>query len=278
MSKYTTEVRFICETYAGLEESKGYADISSIIEKARTKVFDFDFPIYDESYRSVLETKILNHYYTREIGFETVGLWKHFLNMRLNEIMPYYNQLYKSTLYEFNPLYDVDLTTTSNRDIKHDETTGSHNTRTDDLTQTSSDTATRTDDLAHTDHTTTSNSSKERYSDTPQGGLDGMESIESNLYLTNATLTDESGESNNNGTDTGTVKSEGNGSIKNTGTQKDDGSGTRNYTNTDGYLEHVIGKSGGSSYSNRILEYRKTFLNIDMDIIEDLSDLFLNLW
>ena len=72
MSKYTTEVRFICEHYAGLDESEGYANVEEIIERARPKVFDFDYPIFDSSYKPILETKILKHYYTREIGFETV--------------------------------------------------------------------------------------------------------------------------------------------------------------------------------------------------------------
>ena len=80
MSKYTTEVRFICEQASGLTESTG--DYKTVIERARTKIFDFDFPIYKESYRSVLETKILKHYYTREIGLETVGLWKLKLNQK----------------------------------------------------------------------------------------------------------------------------------------------------------------------------------------------------
>ena len=109
MSKYTTEVRYICETLAGLSESVGYADIEQVIKNCLPKVFDFNFPIFDESYRSVLETKILRHYYTREIGLETVGLWKLKLSTKLNEIMPYYNKLYKSELIEFNPLYDVEL-------------------------------------------------------------------------------------------------------------------------------------------------------------------------
>ena len=111
MSKYTTEVRFICETAAGYTESVDYDLVEETIQKAIPKVFNFDFPIFDESYRNVLCTKILKHYYTREICEETVGLWKLRLNTRLNEIMPYYNQLYKSELLEFNPFYDVDITT-----------------------------------------------------------------------------------------------------------------------------------------------------------------------
>lgn len=111
MSKYTTEVRYICENAAGLDESKGFSDVDEIIENAIPSIFSFDFPIFDETYRNVICTKILRHYYTREIGFETVGLWKLKLQTKLNEIMPFYNQLYESELIKFNPLYDVDLET-----------------------------------------------------------------------------------------------------------------------------------------------------------------------
>ena len=110
MSKYTTEVRFICENSAGLSESEGADNVDSILDKCWNKVFNFDFPIFDENYRQILCRKILKHYYTREIAHETVGRWKLALNAKLNEIMPYYNQLYKSELLEFNPFYDVDLT------------------------------------------------------------------------------------------------------------------------------------------------------------------------
>ena len=120
MSKYTTEVRYICETNAGLKESKGYKSVAEVIANSRTKIFDFDYPIYDESYRSVLETKILKHYYTREIGLETVGLWKLKLDTKMNEIMPYYNQLYKSALIEFNPMYTTDLYKEGNKDASGD--------------------------------------------------------------------------------------------------------------------------------------------------------------
>ena len=112
MSKYTTELRYICEMYAG-GVSKGYDDVNTVIQAAIPKVFSFDFPIFDEAYRNVLCTKILKHYYTREIAAETVGLWKLWLDAKLNEIMPYYNQLYKTqlSLEKLDPLTDVNLTT-----------------------------------------------------------------------------------------------------------------------------------------------------------------------
>lgn len=109
MSKYTTEVRFICEQYYGLDESKGYDDVDTIITNAANRIFE-NFPIFDEAYRLPLEKKILRHYYTREICAETVGLWKLWLNNRMNEIMPYYNMLYSSALLEFDPMHDIDYT------------------------------------------------------------------------------------------------------------------------------------------------------------------------
>lgn len=113
MSNFTTEVRFICESLNGTS-SLGFLSIDSVLDVAAPKIFDFDFPIYDENYRLILEKNILRHYYTREIGEETYGLWKLRLNARLNEIMPYYNQLYESALIEYNPLYNVDYNDVSN--------------------------------------------------------------------------------------------------------------------------------------------------------------------
>lgn len=343
MSHYTTELRFICENYAGLTESEGYGNVSDIIEKSRTQVFDFDFPIFDENYRSVLETKIIKHYYTREIGAETVGLWKHFLDRRMNEIMPYYNKLYESELLEFNPLYDTDYRINSQRDITHDEDTSHDDTRTDDLQNLRTDDLTnlRTDDL-NTTRTDNLNSlrtddlsslrtddlsslqtrnlktkavtdddytHKDAYSDTPQGVLNGV--IE-NTYLTNFRSVNDTDDTTVTTDETGTVKTDNTGtqkldntgtqSVDNTGTQSTDNTGTqtntqtgtvksndtgtqnnkgtatRDFKNVDQYLESVIGKRGTASYSKLLQEFRDTFLNIDMLIIRDIADLFMNIW
>lgn len=303
MSKYTTEVRYICEEYAGLSESSEYSGMNDVIAKSRGKVFDFDFPMFDETYRTVLETKILKHYYTREIGMETVSAWKRFMDMRMNEIMPYYNQLYKSAILEFNPFYDVDLSTSGNRKNNGSETNTSNNVTTNDLHDTSktenlrtdnthtstNGNSTRTDDLANTNHTSSAENVKQRYSDTPQGYLGN---IEDNTYLTNATITDTTNTTDSNGTDTGTVKNvleenvDNTGTVKynidsnssNTGTVKNNGNTDKGYNSTDEYIEHVVGKRGGESYSELLKQYRQTFLNIDMMVIEELGDLFMNLW
>lgn len=58
--------------------------------------------------RQELNTKILSYYRYNEIGFETVGRWLFELETALNEIMPYYNQLFYSADQDFNPIYNVD--------------------------------------------------------------------------------------------------------------------------------------------------------------------------
>ena len=166
MSMYTTELRYICESYAGLTESAGHNNIENVIKKALPKIFDFDFPIFDEDYRTVIETKIIKHYYTREISEETVGLWKLRLNTKMNEIMPYYNQLYKAWSVDFNPLYDTDITTEHTLDNESTQTTTGKST--------------------------------DRFSDTPQGSL---QNIENNTYLSNATIVDSNASGTSNSTD-----------------------------------------------------------------------------
>lgn len=49
MSKYTTEVRFICESEAGLKKSGGYNSVDDIITIASPKIFSFNYPIFDSS-------------------------------------------------------------------------------------------------------------------------------------------------------------------------------------------------------------------------------------
>lgn len=64
-----------------------------------------NYPIFSEDYRETLNNKIIEHFYFREIGCETPDRFAFYLRRKLNEIMPYYNQLYTSELLQYNPLY-----------------------------------------------------------------------------------------------------------------------------------------------------------------------------
>lgn len=247
LSKYTTEVRFICESKSGLEVSGGSADVDKIIANSWDKIFTSKAPFFDEEYRSVLCQKILKHYYLREICCETVGIWTLWMNTRLEEIMPYYNQLYESAKIKFDPMHDVDLT----REHKRTENTDATNNRKTNVTSNGT-----------TNRTTSSNEDKkDLYSDTPQGALTG---VENETYLTNARKITDSVS----GSDTGEVNN----------TEKNVEDTTSNVDTTENYLETLAGKQGTESFSSLLNKFRETFLNIDMMVIEEFSDLFFGLW
>ena len=129
------------------------AKYTTTIRNLMDNNFDFglkDYPIFDEEYRGVLNNKILMHYYMDEIGFETAGLFKVYLNNKMNEIMPYYNELYKK---QKDLLLNFDKTTNLTETFTRDNTTDT-NTKSN---STSSNTA--------------SGSSKNVYQDTPMGSI-----------------------------------------------------------------------------------------------------------
>lgn len=283
MSKYTTEVRFICESYAGFDMSKGYGNVNAILEDSWRKVFDFDFPIFDPEYRSVLCQKILRHYYTREIGFETVGLWKLKLQTKLQEIMPYYNKLYETETFTFNPLYDIDYLkshegeTEGTEDVNatHTGTVGNAYSKEGNVDDTHGKDGTVNDDSTRTYQDTT----WDVFSDTPQGALTN---VDNNTYLTNARKVTK------NGTESGSNDREYEEQSTDNRDYDESGSGTTTYNEANDsekgfnttmeYSEHVIGKSGGKSYASLIMEYRESLLNIDMMIIRELNELFMLVW
>lgn len=89
------------------------------------------------------------------------------------------------------------------------------------------------------------------YSDTPQNGLSGVEDLN---YLTNYTK-----DSNNSN-----------------GTSTSSGSSTGNATGQ--FTETKTGKDGTESFMSLLKQYRESFLNIDMEVIKDLEDLFMQIY
>ena len=134
-----------------------------------------NYPIYDETYRLNLNDKIYQHYYMREIGTETVDMFLFFLRRKMNEIMPYYNQLYKSAELKFDPLTSMGTTTESESD--------------------STSKATREQTDEGTSKNTSNNTSRVVNSNLPQVRLAG-----NNDYATSAVDTIGEGKGSNSGT------------------------------------------------------------------------------
>ena len=141
--------------------------------------FDFGldtYPIFDENYRSVLNSNILNFYYENEIGFETAELFKFYLNNTMQLIMPKYNLLYNAQTSILTNLYgNVNLQEESNR------------TNENEISTTSSSTS----------------KNKNLFQDTPQGELDFTD-LENQNWATNYTMNDNDidDESSSNGNNT----------------------------------------------------------------------------
>lgn len=279
MSRYTTEVRFICEQTIGLEQSADRTSVEDILIQAYPLIFDSNLELYDpanntvsttSSHKEELFTKILRHYYTREIGLETAGLWKLKLNTRMREILPYYNQLYQSANIEYNPLLNIDVTDTHDEDRTDDKT----KVGTLDSTVTGDNDITQTNSYGQTTQTQTPNhTTAEAYSDTPQGSLSG---VQDKTYLTNYKETTVTG-----GGDTIVDASHSDTLTTDQTTRAvtdEDTTATEDNKYTTDYTHRKYGKDGTMTYQEMILKYRETFLNIDMMIVDELKDLFMGLW
>lgn len=233
MSRYTIELRYLIE---------GNYDLGLK-----------DYPIFDESYREQLNNKIIQHYYFREIGFETEALFKNRLNQKMNEIMPYYNQMYESSKLKIDPLSTVDLEEVFSRKSK---TTG-------EGTSSTSGTGNNTNNFNSTDTTDYGKISK--FSDIAQAQTTPNE-ILNDKYLTSATVDDGQDKNTNTGTNTSQTESTTSGTSTDKRNLDEDTTLTRK------------GNNGTASESELLNMYRETFLNIDMMIIDDLDELFLGIW
>ena len=108
---------------------------------------------------------------------------------------------------------------------------------------------------------------RDLYSDTPQGAITGLENED---YLTNARKV----------SDSNTDVSKENSIRNETENEKNiiEGKNNGNSNSTEDYLETLTGKQGTENYSSLLKKFRETFLNIDMQVMNQFSDLFMNLW
>lgn len=85
------------------------------------------YPIFDEIYRPELTGKIVDHFWNREIGTESVDMFQLAMRRKMNEIMPYYNLLYLSTKITFDPLATIDMQTVTSGGSTQTSTTDATN-------------------------------------------------------------------------------------------------------------------------------------------------------
>ena len=231
MSNYTISVKNLVRTYG-----RG----KTMREKIATTVpyiFDFPYPIWKEEYKRTLETKILMHYFNREICSETLGLWKLMLEERMNLIMPYYIDLYKTLDKEIDWLSDVDI----------------KETREGNKTDNASSATSGSSEQISKGESTQIDSENSLNSDLPQATLGGVD------YATTSSEKNSNSNLKNTGSVTNTSTSNGNSDFQ---------------SNTNEVASRK-GLSGNRTRVELLMEYRKSILNIDKDIIDSLEDMFM---
>lgn len=302
MAMYTMQLRTIIEQASQYDNSLTHDER---IEIGRGKLFDFDYPLFSENYRKQFETNIINEFYMREIGFETEGLFKRRLQHWLNVNMPYFNKLFESELMKYDPLSNSEMRVTHTKENDKDQTDLRN---TDQTSNTKGTGQTDSEQIGNVDSTQNSKSNskqdtdrntdrtgdsfkREIDSDTPQSRLrlsteDGSGVIE---YASNINETKQNDKDKTKEDESVT----GSTTADTTGNRKDrtDFHST-DETNVDSiaeqedrfksdvseiekFVQHRVGKIGVQSYAKLIQDYRQALLRVEVQIHEEMQQLFM---
>ena len=186
-------------------------------------------------------------------------MFKFALNRRMREIMPYYNQLYLSEKIVFDPLSTMNYTEAG---ISSSATTGTSHAETSAASGATTDT---TSDTTNSTNNTSSSRSRAVNSEMPQVMLSPDED-----YATSAA--DSVSDSTTTGDGTATVV----GNETSTGTD-DATTDTTGSESVNGTLDRTMQGYQGHA-AELLMRYRESLLNIDMLVIGDLANLFMQLW
>ena len=213
----------------------------------------YDFYMDDEQGRKLFEEKFINHYYYREIGFESPFMFKHKLESHLKLNMPYWKELYRTELEarDINFLLNKDLKETFIRELETENQTSGTTSNQQNSTSSSS----------VSQNGTSSNTHKESSIN------DGVSQVSlDNGYLTGASS--DTGDTTNTGT------SSTSDDIESSGTSTQRGNETE--------LEKTElisqGNIGVTSSAQLLKEWREVLLNMDKIIIDSCNDLCLKIY
>jgi len=215
-------------------------ELRNLLKTNNFDLWDFDLLIDDQNWKERVKQTIEDAFFFYEIGSETPDRFKHRFRTKLNLILPYYNNLYNTTLLNVNPLinYSLDETLTEQGEEDFNNTTQNNVTG-----QGSS-----TNNQDHEDETSNT------ITEYPQNAnmLNDIPSERSQL--------------NNQGTVSDNSSS--------TSNQASTGLSAQNKILTKSYNKKIEGLTG-QSYASLIMEHRQSIINIEQMIIKDLKPLFI---
>lgn len=244
MSNYTMTLKRVCDVYTYDEVIDWFTsyDLRDYLTQEQVEVVE-NAEIWS---KDKLGIEIVNHYLMREIAFETPYLFRHHAKVKMAEVMEKYAPLiYANSLQmAVNPL-------TGNQTFQETESYTKTNEDESTSESTNSGTATST--------STNEGSSFMVHSDTPQGQI-SKSTILGGSYATNTEATENENEVN----DSTTTSS--------SGTVEGTSSGTETLTRTKSGYDLKMTKA------DMILNYRKSIIAINTQIIEELNNLFFALF
>ena len=260
-AKYTVVLKSLMDDPNTMEAiNKAMSTYPLYEKKSKEEYIPSYIPTRDE-----LNTKILNRYKYREIGFETPGRFIDELEIALNEIMPYYNQILYTLDLDYDILHNVDYIKELEIDkTGSNETTGS-SVSTGENTSTASDESNTTANVEHYN--------KNVKSDTPQDEL----SI-TNKDIDDVSYASELGFNHDSSTDTG--KTTGNSSTESSTSLTNESNTTGSNVENERHKEITKGNYGQVSYQSLIRQYRDLIANVERDIINDkrIRTLFMQVY
>ena len=113
------------------------------------------------------------------------------------------------------------------------------------------------------------------HSDTPQGGING---VDNEQYLSDATKRTNTSNTDNTVSNTENNTTELNNTLKTSNTQTNNSTNKGTKESSEEWTQRIFGKNNGQSNNMLLKEFRDNILNIDQMIIKDLEPLFFQLW
>lgn len=116
MAKYTMELRRIVDIF-GRDEVESWFSSYNLADFLTPEQIQ-QIQKYNVWSKEKLASQIVDHYYMREIGFETPALFKHYAKLTMNELMGSYLLKIYTQFLEYDPLSSVDYTEEYTREIE----------------------------------------------------------------------------------------------------------------------------------------------------------------
>ena len=116
MATYTMELRKVIDYY-GREEVESWFSSYNLADFLTPEQIA-QIQKYNVWSKEKLAKQIVDHYFMREIGFETPALFKHYAKLTMNELMGSYLLKIYTQFLEYDPLSSVDYTEEYTREIE----------------------------------------------------------------------------------------------------------------------------------------------------------------